>query len=972
MKKTFRYILSALLIAGGMAACSPDTFEGVNESGIPTASAYADLVNISVDQELNQVTFTLNQAQGVYPIWTIELGNGKTERKTVNGYRRIFTSAGDYTVRMKVGSRDGISDGEVVKTFHINNTIMSFDKYIAMLSKNPWYMDNTVAGHLACGPSAEDPTSWWSGEPNCKDGTGLYDNCLTFTSEMGYHFEPGDNGTMYVNYGTAALNTTGATEDFSLPVEAMDATYGFEVDGDDLYLTFPAHTYFPYIANEDIWETPRYKVINMTTKQMTLVSSNGSIGWQYILSTSHEVAFSGFKYNAESNLWLPIDQQNDYTTHYYYAPGWSQLPDPAYVHDGSTWSISLPSATTDQWQAQAAIKPTNLTLSTDLTYDFSCTLNSTTDINGVTIKLTDVNSGDNYVFVERVDLKAFEDYVFYLSDVNALKETAACELFFDFGGNPDNTEVTISKIVVKDHAIDDGTVLPDEEPEEPGEQIVWIDNLLQGMPVDISYYYAPGWSQLPDPAATISGTTYTVELPSATSDQWQGQFTFNNIGVQIDHQKQYDFRVKVLSTTDHPGITVKLTQQDNDDLYLTADRHAVSAFEETWIELGPLTLNKEEDITNLKIVYDFGGNADGTTITLSDMQLQEHNASGGKQGVDWDLTGPGNLWLKGAHETLSFYYAPGWAQIADPQTVVDGNSYTISLPSATSDQWQAQWHISTDLGKADISADKAYDIRFTIYSTTDQPGITVKFTENGNDDNYLTADRHPAVAYEEQTVELIGLTLSKGDITNETFKMVFDFGGCPDGSEVTIKDIIIQEHSESAGGGGGSAATWDYNSASNLWRAVDEGSAFLSVTPWFADGGWSQVADPVWSHSGSAWELDIVHESNSQWQAQFPINTTLTASMAEKYDLAVTLEADNNISGVTVKLTETDDAEKHDNNFFTADRHDVEAYEPLTITYTGLQLPLNDAHALSFFFDFGGCPAGTHVKISDIIFRKSE
>ena len=71
--------------------------------------------------------------------------------------------------------------------------------------------------------------------------------------------------------------------------------------------------------------------------------------------------------------------------------------------------------------------------------------------------------------------------------------------------------------------------------------------------------------------------------------------------------------------------------------------------------------------------------------------------------------------------------------------------------------------------------------------------MTVKFTENGNDDNYLTADRHACVAYEETVVELTDLALSKGDITNETFKMVFDFAGNPAGSEVTIKDIIIQE-----------------------------------------------------------------------------------------------------------------------------------------------------------------------------------
>ncbi len=157
------------------------------------------------------------------------------------------------------------------------------------------------------------------------------------------------------------------------------------------------------------------------------------------------------------------------------------------------------------------------------------------------------------------------------------------------------------------------------------------------------------------------------------------------------------------------------------------------------------------------------------------------------------MTGEKNLWLKGEHPTISFYYAPGWAQIADPETEVDGNSFTINLSEATSDQWQAQWHIGTDLGAADIKADKKYNIRFTLYSDSDQPGVTFKFTENGNDDNYLTAERHACAAYEEKVVELTDLALTKGDITNPTFKLCLDFAGNPAGCQVTVKDIIIQE-----------------------------------------------------------------------------------------------------------------------------------------------------------------------------------
>ena len=94
--------------------------------------------------------------------------------------------------------------------------------------------------------------------------------------------------------------------------------------------------------------------------------------------------------------------------------------------------------------------------------------------------------------------------------------------------------------------------------------------------------------------------------------------------------------------------------------------------------------------------------------------------------------------------------------------------------------------------------------------------------------------------------------------------------------------------------------------------------------------------------------------------------------MSDSYTFSCTIEADNDSPGLTIKLTETDDADgtKHDNNFFFADRHDVTADKAFTYKVTGANLPQNDAHALSLFFDFGGTPAGTHVKIKDIIFVK--
>ena len=60
----------------------------------------------------------------------------------------------------------------------------------------------------------------------------------------------------------------------------------------------------------------------------------------------------------------------------------------------------------------------------------------------------------------------------------------------------------------------------------------------------------------------------------------------------------------------------------------------------------------------------------------------------------------------------------------------DGNSFTLSLPEATTDQWQAQFKLHTNLA---TSADKAYDFRVTFTSDQSIPGVTYKCVKSGGE-----------------------------------------------------------------------------------------------------------------------------------------------------------------------------------------------------------------------------------------------
>lgn len=796
MKKIKLYIGALLASLFAMTACSPDSFEGADPNGIPTVEGLEPV--IVVDQEINQVTFSLPaDMKGVMPVWIFTENKGTDKEKvtysTVNGLQRIFAKAGDYDVEMKLMNRNGVSDGTVAASFHIDNTIMSFDKYFTFIaggvgegSSKEWRIDNDKQGHLGCGPSATTGTEWWSAAPNDKAAFGVYDNRLVFGSDNSYTFNPGAAGTIYVNKETAAFGgSSSVSEDFCVPMEETKATYEFDVVGDDLYLVLPPHTPFPYIPNDDFWENPRLKVESMNGNAIELIADNGGIAWHFSLTSgAAAVQFSGFKYDSPFNLWKPVDEKDDATTHFYYAPGWAQIADPGFAKEGNSYTFSLPASTTDQWQAQCPLKPSNLHLSASKKYDFSVVINSSNDIKGVTVKLTDVNSGDNFVFAERVDVKAYEDCVFYLSEVNELKEDADCELFFDFGGNPENTVVTVKNIVVKDHADDDGTVLPSQEPDKEPSAVDWreADNLIANMPLDITYYYAPGWAQIEDPKTDINDGAFTLTFPAATSDRWQNQFTFHNTNVALSADKSYDFRVVLSASKPMNGVTIKLTQEDNDNVFITEDRHDIKeAYTDQAIELIGL---KGEDIANLKIVYDFGGNPDDVEVTIKEMHLQEHMATADE--MEWDANAEDNLWGANLYPN-SFYYAPGWNQIANPTIQENGRSYTVSLPSATSDRWQAQVTTETTIS---TSASSNYDFQVVLTPNMDIAQVTVKLTMVGNDNIFFTEDRHDLKAYEDNAIRFVNMP----GLDIDNIKLVLDFGGNPDGAEVEVSNIILRKH----------------------------------------------------------------------------------------------------------------------------------------------------------------------------------
>lgn len=323
--------------------------------------------------------------------------------------------------------------------------------------------------------------------------------------------------------------------------------------------------------------------------------------------------------------------------------------------------------------------------------------------------------------------------------------------------------------------------------------------------------------------------------------------------------------------------------------------------------------------------------------------------------MDWNYDAASNLW-KGVDtgdnfDKVSPWFANNdWAQIADPEWKHEGDTWQITMPEGIgSSQWQGQFPIHTTLS---ASMNKRYNFYCVVESDNDMPGLTIKLTETGDDNNFFFADRHEVTADKAFVYKAENVSLPLKDAA--ALSLFLDFGGTPAGTVVKVSKIYFEE-------------ALSYDDERNLWKSVDSGESFIEVAPWFANDGWGQIDNPKWSHDGNVWELDIPAEiGTQQWQGQFPIKTSLSASMADSYTFSCTVEGDNDMPGVTIKLTDGAD----DNNFFVADRHEIIADKPFTYKVTGVKLPVGDAASLSLFFDFGGTPGGTHVKISDIILIK--
>ena len=824
MNKIFKYSIGVLFAGLAMTACSPDEFSGADPNGLPTISGVDFQLN--VDQETNQMVATFPSTPGVYPIWIL---NG-TQYSTLPEVGYNNPEAGTYSVELKLGNRNGISQAGLKKEFTFNETKVDYSADFRRLCGKEWRIANKEVAHMGCGPAGTAGTEWWAAQPNDKKDFGVYDDRITFSNETRkggtYNYNAGADGMTYVNWGTS-FNPTGAEPDLDVALGNQTSTWSFEMydwqdaDGNvtkQTYIQLGANTLFPYISSDAQYENPRFRIESLTATKMVLLyeTPERSIAWRFILTSAADerlVEEQGFDANSDFNLWKGITP----SATFHFQPGWSDVRtnemEATYNDKGNDYTVTVPDAAFDRWQAQMHLH-TDLSISASNHYDFSCIFVADQDIDGVTIKLTNETDADAIIDVDNVSLKAGKEYVFWKSDVEG-KDLSPVKLVFDFGHATGATNINISNIVLKDHANDDGTKIPEEGPSDDTPKVSWVavdspENLGAGFNTkgEMGFWWADaGWGQVGDPGFSYANGVYTVTAVENGGSEWQAQCNITGVPLKIEKGQGYDVSVKIKANMDLGRVTVKVNKDpdvtnDPNTLCYKGD-FSLKDGENVLTFINVVAKNGEEEIEfdQGKIIFDFGGAPAGFVAEISDIIIQKHQVDNNDPSlVDWCAYDSADNLGAGFNTvgTMGFWWADaGWSQVSDPGFSYADGVYTITAVENGGSEWQAQCSITGVPLK--IEKGQMYDVSVDIEANMDLPRVTVKVNKDPditNDPNTLCYKGDFSLNDGPNKLQFAGVIAKNGDeeIEFDQGKIIFDFGGAPAGFVAKISKIIVQKH----------------------------------------------------------------------------------------------------------------------------------------------------------------------------------
>lgn len=811
--------------------CTPEII-APDQDKLPSTDDFD--VTISVDQATNYVTFTMNNT-GMVPMWIfgdvkIDKDVNKKYAYTTNGISLRFRDAGEHFVEVKAYNANGISMGSKIYSFSIENTYRDpFDPspYVKAIT-GEWMWNNEVAGHFGCGPDLAGPAGWWAAGANEKADWSLYNDRMTFTADGKYQFNPGDDGKVYVNAGFSALGASPDGADFLVDIPAYETTYSFENNWneagiEEIWLVLPSQKNLSYIPNQTIYDNPRFLVMDSKPssmrKELKLAAAlapngDGTISWYYnfipaVHVASPEELLAGT--SAEGKVWVMDSASKGHLgcgeSAANAAGWWSAGPEEKagtglyddeitfYPGGKYVYSSGADGLMYINWGV-TAIGP-NPGVEPDIDIEWPLT-ESTYEFDGETITLA-ANTPMVYVPSDYV----WENPVFHVTALTETSMTVVAEnpgcywqMIFKArdikgpaGPTLNDVELPAEISVAQGEVLALGNINVDD---------IWVDpdffeangNMLTFKAVDGDYKFTydagAKWIKV---VPMYNGEKATYENGKAlwiigdgggkpTTDQLIG---WNTGDAPLPCAQISENTYQITLAMKAEGGSVKVFGQADWGLEWTKDKYG------TVTDNGFFHIPGDDG--NIHTIT--GTQAGYYTFTFVDNGgILDMTVDKVRQTV-WDpADATWNKWLNKNLLSMSYYYAPGWSQIADPGFADNGDNYVITLPEATADQWQAQVAFHTDMTS---SAAKTYDFQVVLNSTLDHPGVTIKLVLSGGGDNdniYYFADRHPLTAYEDYVYRMENMP----GIDMDKISLFFDFGGNAAGTEVTVSNVLFQEH----------------------------------------------------------------------------------------------------------------------------------------------------------------------------------
>ena len=270
-------------------------------------------------------------------------------------------------------------------------------------------------------------------------------------------------------------------------------------------------------------------------------------------------------------------------------------------------TIDLKDATNERWQAQFPYD-TDITPSADLYYAISFDIESTTNF-GAYYKIFPKTEDTNIICEENMGLTAGTPKHIFGSG-KGFTSTNPIRLLFDFGGNPAESKITIKNIKFYSST--------EEILSEPGTTPVEVKaELIEPTLTVEAPYYAPNWAVSSNYTETYDNGVLTIDMQDATFADWQAQFGLLTDIITVP-DAFYGVGFDIVSTTDTPRAYFKLFPNTEDSNVVCDNNGTLTANESVRIFKSGAGFNTENA---LKLLFDFGGNAANTKVTVSNLKF---------------------------------------------------------------------------------------------------------------------------------------------------------------------------------------------------------------------------------------------------------------------------------------------------------------------------------------------------------------